>query len=389
MARPKKRKYPRLPNKFGSIKKLSGNRTNPYGVYPPTTEFDADGRPKSVPALAYVDDWYYGFSILTAYHAGTYVPGVYPPKPAPKITATDQQDTVVLDIIRDYGKIRSVVTGKPDEVSELTFTDVYQRFFKSKFLESKKKYSKSSEMSTAAAFKNCAVLHKRIFQELRHGDLQGVLDSCPLKHASLELILSLFRQMYAYADMEGICDKDYSAHVKINVEDDDEGGEPFTEDELKILWKQEKNPAIEMALIMCYSGYRISAYKTLKVDLKDQYFLGGVKTKAGKNRVVPIHPGILPLVKRRIRRDGGVLVCSTVKYRADLYAALDHIGVKRHTPHDCRHTFSALCEKYGVQENDRKRMLGHSFGADITNSTYGHRSVDDLRVEICKIRICR
>lgn len=30
-------------------------------------------------------------------------------------------------------------------------------------------------------------------------------------------------------------------------------------------------------------------------------------------------------------------------------------------------------------------MMGHSFGNDITNSVYGHRSLDDLRTEIEKI----
>ena len=72
-----------------------------------------------------------------------------------------------------------------------------------------------------------------------------------------------------------------------------------------------------------------------------------------------------------------------------MYGALEMLGIEKHTPHDCRHTFSALCEKYEVQENDRKRMLGHSFGNDITNKTYGHRNLEDLRTEICKIKICR
>ena len=40
-----------------------------------------------------------------------------------------------------------------------------------------------------------------------------------------------------------------------------------------------------------------------------------------------------------------------------------------------------------MNENDRKRMLGHSFGADITNSVYGHRTIDELRYEIEKIKI--
>ena len=46
-----------------------------------------------------------------------------------------------------------------------------------------------------------------------------------------------------------------------------------------------------------------------------------------------------------------------------------------------------LCESFGVNENDRKRMMGHSFGNDITNGTYGHRSVEELRNELEKIKI--
>ena len=69
-----KRKHPKLPNGFGSIKKLSGNRTNKYGVYPPTTEFNKNGSPVSKKALCYVPDWYTGFYALMAYNNGTFQP---------------------------------------------------------------------------------------------------------------------------------------------------------------------------------------------------------------------------------------------------------------------------------------------------------------------------
>ena len=53
----KRKKYPKLPNGYGSIKRLSGkNRTNPYGVYPPVKEFDENGIPVPQKAICYVDD---------------------------------------------------------------------------------------------------------------------------------------------------------------------------------------------------------------------------------------------------------------------------------------------------------------------------------------------
>ena len=375
---PRRKKYPKLPNGYGSIKRLSGNRRNPFGVYPPATEQVAPGQYKPVSALCYTDDWYKGFAVLTAYHAGNYYPGY-------ERTLNDISANSTNQLLADYNQaFRSTELEK----IKPTFAEVYQRYYKFKYEDSGKEYSKSSINSTAAAFKNCSVLHGRIFEELRHDDLQSTVDNCELSHASLELIVSLFHQLYAYAEIYELVDKDYSKHVKIKKDDDDEHGVPFSDEEIKILWDNKDDEIVEMILIMIYSGYRISAYPKLEVNLEERYFKGGVKTKAGKDRIVPIHSGIYNLVSQRISRYGKLLPIAPVTLRHKSYPVLESLGISRHTPHDCRHTFSALCEKYQVGDNDRKRMLGHEFD-DVTNKVYGHRSVEDLRKEIEKIKICR
>ena len=70
-----------------------------------------------------------------------------------------------------------------------------------------------------------------------------------------------------------------------------------------------------------------------------------------------------------------------------MYETLDLLGIEKHTPHDCRHTFSMLCDKYGVNENDKKTMLGHAF-QDVTNKVYRHRDLEELRKQIEKIEVC-
>ena len=52
-----------------------------------------------------------------------------------------------------------------------------------------------------------------------------------------------------------------------------------------------------------------------------------------------------------------------------------------------RHTFSRLCESYGVSEADRKRMMGHSLRGDVTNGTYGHRTIRELSEQLEKIMV--
>ena len=70
-----------------------------------------------------------------------------------------------------------------------------------------------------------------------------------------------------------------------------------------------------------------------------------------------------------------------------LWQTLARLGLREKSPHSCRHTFSRLCKSDGVREADRKRMLGHSFGNDITNGIYGHRTLEELRAEIEKIQV--
>ena len=377
----RKKKYPKLPNGYGSIKKLSGKRRNPYGVYPPSTELIAPGQYAPVKAICYVDDYMKGFAVLTAWHAGTYYPGF-----ERTLNDFDQNRTLnstMDNILLDYLQAARVEQNKEKTA---TFAEVYEGFYRDKYEDSKKTYSKASMNCTKAAFKNCAELHDKPFADLRYHDLQNVIDNCPKKHSSLELILSLFHQMYAYAEKFELCEKDYSVHVKIKKAEDDEHGVPFSEDELAILWQYKEDPVVEFLLIMCYSGYRIKAYETIEVNLKEKYFLGGVKTDAGKDRIVPIHSGIYALVKRRTKNQDAILDITPGTFRNRMYETLEQIGMQRHTPHDARHTFSMLCEKYRVNENDRKRMLGHAF-QDITNKVYGHRTVEELRKEIEKIKI--
>lgn len=348
----------KLPNGFGSIKYLGSGRRNPYAAYPPATEWAENGKYQITPkALAYAETWEDAYELLTAYNM-------------------EKQGKVKIN--------RNVLIDRTP-----TFSEVYDNYYKEKFFNSPKKLSESSMYSTQAAFKNCSALHNRQMGQLRYDDLQNTINSCTLKHSSIELIVSLLHQMYKYAMKYEIVDKDYSAFLYIPKEDDDESGVPFSEEELKFFWQSKEDPIIQMLLIMCYSGYRIAAFRNMETNLEERYFKGGVKTKTSKERIVPIHPAIYDFVQLRHASYGRNLIgMSTDAFRKKMYATLDKIGIQKHTPHDCRHTFSMLCEKYNVNENDRKRLMGHSFGSDLTNQKYGHRTIDDLKAEIGKIKVC-
>lgn len=354
----KRKKRMRLPNGFGSIKYLGNNRRNPYAVYPPVQEWSSKG-PITPPAIGYKETWEDAYELLTTYN------------------------------LEKQGKIKVNQNVYIDRTP--TFTEVYEQFFQEKYSRTKD-FSEASKRSTQAAYKNCQALHKIQMGDIKYDDLQQVVNSCPLKHSSLELIISLFHQMYKYALKYEIIDKDYSQFLYMPKKDDDESGEPFSIEDLKILWHHKNSPTIQMILVMCYSGFRIKAYENIEVNLESGYLKGGVKTTSSKDRIVPIHSVIKDLISARYKNNN-LLGCPINKFRVSMYEELEVLGIlyspngKKHTPHDCRHTFSFLCEKYGVNENDRKRMLGHSFSNDITNSIYGHRTLEDLKTEIEKIKL--
>lgn len=77
-----------------------------------------------------------------------------------------------------------------------------------------------------------------------------------------------------------------------------------------------KYPDIDLILIQCYSGWRPRELCYLRledIDLNARTFTGGLKTDAGKNRVVPIHPRIFDLVQARYQKSvelGSPYFCS-------------------------------------------------------------------------------
>lgn len=365
----RRKKYPKLPSSFGSISFLGKGRRNPYMVRPPVTEFDEDGKPIRPKPICYTAAWLAGFAALNAWKSGTYTPGMEIEFDSdPHGNPSD----VVERILADYMRVTKRTEG-------LTFSEVYKRAYEWKF--SHKELSTSAKNYYHYAFQYCESIHNKVFASLRQNDLQKVIDDCNKSFSSKDSIRTMLSMTYKYALSNDIVSVDYSKGLiceKKNIKH----GQSFSDEEIKYMWEHSDEESYKQLLIMCYSGFRISAYNDLEINLEEKYFKGGVKTATSKNRIVPIHSAILPLVKDLTDKYGYLNITRTrVAFLNDIRSIN-----KDATPHWTRHTFSALCERYGVRENDRKRMLGHVVG-DITNDIYGHRTLEDLRSEIEKIEV--
>lgn len=192
--------------------------------------------------------------------------------------------------------------------------------------------------------------------------------------------------------MVDISSKNYAQflQVEVEVDDEDEPEEihaPFTSEELDLLWsKVNEIEGIDTILIMAYSGLRPSELlqiETEKVDVDKRIMRGGIKSSAGKNRIVPINKKILPLIVKRITEGNKYLITldqkkiSYAAYRKNIWNPIMAKLNLDHLPHDGRHTCGTFLDNLGANRTAVKKIPGHSTKKDVTN-TYTHKDIEQL-----------
>lgn len=173
---------------------------------------------------------------------------------------------------------------------------------------------------------------------------------------------------------------------------------------MKALWDNvDTLRFVDWILIQCYMGWRpqeLAIIELKNIHLDKQYIIGGMKTDAGKNRTVPIHPRIKDLVQRNYNKavelgskyllndpdavKGGMTITYD-KYAGRFAKIMSALNLRKdHRPHDSRTTFVTMAKKAGVDEYVIKILAGHRI-TDITEGTYTKRDIEWLRTELEKM----
>ena len=101
---------------------------------------------------------------------------------------------------------------------------------------------------------------------------------------------TLFIQLYKYAIENDITGKNYAQFVDAGQETTSIERKPFTRDEIETLWKNIDVPYVDSILIMIYSGMHVGEMLEMKTENIDGRIMnGGLKSKVGKDRSIPIH----------------------------------------------------------------------------------------------------
>lgn len=272
-----------------------------------------------------------------------------------------------------------------------TFKDVFLKVMAER-KASKRGMAANLERSYNAAFQRLVPIHNVKICNLRHSDVQPVIDAN--RHMSKSTIYNMitcchmvaeYAQKYEYITM------DFSAHLEGDYVDAREIHKPFTHDEIMRLWQDRSQAAARFALITIYTGLRPSELLCSPVsesDLTRGYFIGGSKTDAGRDRAVPLHPDIVPVLREQIAESGGGPLFglkSLASFRRRYWDQYMQDAGMEHLPHDGRHTCATLMESAGIPLVRRKLILGHAI-RDVTEGVYTHISPADLIAEISKLK---
>jgi len=252
-------------------------------------------------------------------------------------------------------------------------------------------YAENTTTLYETAYKNLQEIHQVKLSKLKMLDLQEVFDRMNISESSKRPVKSLLHAIYKYALAHEYIDKDYSSLIQLGKITPVVPRKVFTNREMKRLWKNQDDFIVSTILIMIYTGMRVGEILTLRkenIDLTHRYMRCGIKTKAGINRIVPIHQKISPLLSRLMQTgpEKGLLINMKYgNYRMRFRSTLKRIGLFMHTTHDCRHTFASLLSNAEANETAIKQMMGHS-SFDTTEKIYIHKTIEDLKRAVDKIK---
>lgn len=329
-------------NGEGSIIKLSGKRRKPYAVRV-TVGWTVEGKQK----YKYV-----------SYHE--------------KISEANKA-------LREY-------LVKPYDLytKDVTVLDLFEEWRKST------KLSEITIKGYVSAFRQVEVLHNQKIRDIKIIDLEDAMEV--LKPSMQTAYKNVMQHVYTQGIKNDIIDRNLADFI-IPAQKPKGNRQPFTLEQIEQI-KDFKHRYNDITIILLYTGLRITELLEIKkenVNLDLRYMIGGKKTKAGLNRVIPIHDDIFEIVKMHFEKSNKYLIennGSPVNYYTFMHTywmrLKEYLGTD-HTPHCTRHTFITYADKHNLNQISVKKIVGHATG-DITGDVYTHKNIQLLVDEINKLK---
>ena len=363
----------KLPNGYGSIVKLSGNRRKPYAVRISYMDNSGESPKRKQKCIAYFADKRRALEYLAEYNNGAVVP-------------EHQKYTDVPTFTELFDKWEKYRRGLKNNPTENTWKNYH------------------------IAFQMYAPIHDKKIISIRAQEIQDCVNLQSNKsEATVGNMRAIIRGMWQYAIVNEYTEKDVTKNIVFNYE---KSAVPihtrFTDKEIRALWEALgiiNN--VDIILIYIYTGVRPAELLDIEVEnvhLEERYMIGGMKTEAGKNRIIPIHEAVAPLIEERLKQKRPWLITNkygnhytrAVYHASNWNTVMDRMKM-HHAPHDTRYTFAALADQVSMNEICKKIIMGHSIAnqagtafkiggnQDVTRDTYTEKTLAQLVAEVNKL----
>lgn len=390
---PRKKKVIRRANGEGSVVFLKGNRRKPYAVRV-TIGKDDNGR-RIRKDVGYFESEAMAKDFLSMYN-------LMKKKNKNRLQISDEQAKLVNENL--FTKVKNIAIK-----DTLTFKEIFDILYIEQY-----QYQKNCK-SIKSWFKKFDNIQNKKINSITLYDLQDVFNSVKekglgsgtlahLKSIAMDIFKYAVKHQYIYRD------DDYTEFIDISLKGydkkDDTSGKrkSFTVDQVRKIMKHDTLEA-KYTLLYIFTGCRpielleINVNKIyIDVDCNDDgtkrkvsYMITGSKTDAGRNRIIPIHDYIKPIIIELLNKHPDYLIMDKCKdivntYHRDLFKPLMvELGYDK-VPYACRHTFTSLAKLYNMDPFVRKRIVGHKSN-DLTDDVYTDTFINKLYTEINKIKV--
>lgn len=319
----------------------------------------------------------------------------FPQKPYPLVSVKNPNIEIIEKTRKDNYTFKQLF----EEFKEMKLpTDFEIKLEKEKHIKPKGKFGRHYARGMITAFHNCEPLYDKVYRDLKTSDFQTFLNNCGKGYDPLKQMVNLFKNMDNYALQEDIIEKGYSQHIKINnTKTSKKPKTIYSYEQIKYLWNIKPEDYKEefvrdILLLALYTGCRADELLfiyTKNIFLDNNYFIGGLKTQAGINREIPIHPRIKPIFEKYYNNKNEFLfhmpstIANNRKANYDYYLyhyklnfIEKHPKLEHHTAHECRHTLRTELERLNIKQVIINSILGHS-NDDTGLDVYTHISIEE------------
>lgn len=236
-------------------------------------------------------------------------------------------------------------------------------------------------------------LRKTRLSDLKLAICQNILDNCTGSHKAVKSILKIIEK---YAFEYEFINRPFADYLTCRASEPKFIKTVLTIDEIMKLHRFAAGSELgKILLLYLYTGCRkdelyILRKENVYLDAPFPYIITGVKTEAGKNRIIPIHKRILPLLAEfyKLADDHIIPVDYREKYFGRESTCIKYHITKilghKHTLHEFRHTFRTELDRVEPNQTIIDKILGHKNGS-IGQKIYTHKTVEELYKTVQKI----